>query len=297
MYTLRIEERGERRVSSMVPRTTTAAAGASSSTPSPTAAAAEAAAAAGAPATNNANDDPAASLYDEVFRAPVPDGGAVEFSAGNPRVEHINGLVHLYRRTAAPGDDGSAAADADAATATTTTSRTVCCLAIPSDMAVASFCSFIGAYLEHAKELRVLRREGLGNGNGGGNGGGNSAKSSPSAGGVCMVLIEFSEQAQADDFFADYNGRPFSALEPEILCRLVYVREVEVIEAGRRGQQQKEEEGGKKKKGAGGGGGDAKDNASSVRPPASFLPAPPGHTELPSCPVCLERLDEHVTGV
>lgn len=46
--------------------------------------------------------------------------------------------------------------------------------------------------------------------------------------------------------------------------RLVYVRAVEVV---------------------GGGSG------------AAPLEPPSGHTELPSCPVCLERLDEHISGV
>ncbi len=57
----------------------------------------------------------------------------------------------------------------------------------------------------------------------------------------------------------------FSSLEPEIVCRLLYVKDVELIPSA-----------------AGAG-------------PA--LPAPPGQTELPACPVCLERLDEHISGI
>ncbi len=48
------------------------------------------------------------------------------------------------------------------------------------------------------------------------------------------------------------------------LRRLVYVREVDIQSGQLEG--------------------------SGLRPPA-------GHTELPTCPVCLERLDEHVSGV
>lgn len=33
----------------------------------------------------------------EVFREPL-DKECVEFSVGNPRVEHITGIVHLYKR-------------------------------------------------------------------------------------------------------------------------------------------------------------------------------------------------------
>lgn len=46
------------------------------------------------------------------------------------------------------------------------------------------------------------------------------------------------------------------------MCKVVYVKDVEVIRGGQ----------------------------------MDPLP-PPGQTELPSCPVCLERLDEHVSGV
>lgn len=49
------------------------------------------------PAEDNDND------FMEVFREPL-DRECVEFSVGNPRVEHITGIVHLYKRnsTAAP---------------------------------------------------------------------------------------------------------------------------------------------------------------------------------------------------
>jgi hypothetical protein len=36
-------------------------------------------------------------------------------------------------------------------------STTVCCLAIPADMSVAHFCSFIGAYLSEVRAIQVRR--------------------------------------------------------------------------------------------------------------------------------------------
>lgn len=51
-----------------------------------------------------------------------------------------------------------------------------------------------------ATTLQVLRREG----------------SQPS---VCMVLLSFATQEQADTFYTDFNTLPFSSLEPDILCR------------------------------------------------------------------------------
>jgi BRCA1-associated protein len=37
--------------------------------------------------------------------------------------------------------------------------------------------------------------------------------------------------------------------------------------------------------------------ASPAAAAAALLAPPAGYTELPTCPVCLERLDEHVSGV
>jgi BRCA1-associated protein len=36
---------------------------------------------------------------------------------------------------------------------------------------------------------------------------------------LCMVLLTFATQDQADSFYHDFNGQPFSSLEPEIVCR------------------------------------------------------------------------------
>lgn len=76
-----------------------------------------------------------------------------------------------------------------------------------------------------------------------------------------MLLIKFKDQAAADEFYSYFNSRPFNSIESD-LCQLVYVAKVEII---------RESEGGS-------------------------LPMP-GLTELPHCPVCLERMEESVNGV
>ena len=69
----------------------------------------------------------------------------------------------------------------------------------------------------------------------------------------------------------------FSTLEPEITCRLVYVKDVQISGGGsaddalQQQQHQQQQPGG------------AKPNNSQ--------------RELPTCPVCLERLDEPTSGV
>jgi len=150
----------------------------------------------------------------------------------------------------------------------------------------------------------------------------------------------------------DYNGQPFSSLEPEILCRLVYVRSVECLsgsstgldlatepqqappagggagaggsgsasgsgggaagDGGGQQQQQQQQEGTSSSKAAAGepasaavaaAAGAAEAATAAAAPPLaaargiSALEPLMGHTELPTCPVCLERLDEHISGV
>lgn len=78
-----------------------------------------------------------------------------------------------------------------------------------------------------------------------------------------MVLIKFRNQKTADEFFGNYNGAQFNTIEPDV-CNLVYVGRVETLnESDRRLKQ----------------------------PPNSGL------TELPTCAVCLERMDESVEGI
>lgn len=75
-----------------------------------------------------------------------------------------------------------------------------------------------------------------------------------------MVLIKFRTQRLADEFFTTYNNVSYNSIEPDI-CQLIYVARVEVI---------KDSEG-------------------------PCLPVE-GLTELPNCPVCLDRMDESVDG-
>ncbi|CAL1297168.1 unnamed protein product [Larinioides sclopetarius] len=76
-----------------------------------------------------------------------------------------------------------------------------------------------------------------------------------------MVLIKFRNQLGADIFYKNFNGTRFNSIEPEV-CHLAFVAKVETI---------KESE-------------------------EVCLPLP-GLTELPTCPVCLERMDESVEGI
>lgn len=76
-----------------------------------------------------------------------------------------------------------------------------------------------------------------------------------------MVLLTFRSQQSSVGFYKSYNGIPFNSLEPTSCCNLVFVSHIESVTEG------------------------------EAQAP------PPLHTELPTCPVCLERMDESVDGI
>ncbi|XP_063628697.1 BRCA1-associated protein [Cydia splendana] len=73
-----------------------------------------------------------------------------------------------------------------------------------------------------------------------------------------MALLTFRSNEAAREFHSAFDGVPYSSLEPAAVCRAAWVARVA--------------------------------SARSGAPPAA-------HTELPTCPVCLERMDESVAGV
>ncbi|KAF8141682.1 hypothetical protein EV363DRAFT_1413029 [Boletus edulis] len=80
-----------------------------------------------------------------------------------------------------------------------------------------------------------------------------------------MALIRFRRPEEATEFVEAYNGKPFNSMDPET-CHVVRVLSVEVDD--------------------------------SVSAAISRLGSPQSSTyELPTCPVCLERMDAAVTGL
>ena len=186
------------------------------------------------------------------------DAADVPFSAGNPSVEHVTGVVHLYRHVGV----GAGAAGATTSGGTPTPSPLpddgaptdqLAVLALPDDVSVGDLCDFLGEHLPLVRTMRLVRRD---------------AAAARGAGGAArLALLRFAAPAAADAAYAAVNGRPFTVLEPDAVCRLVRVKRVTVERTG---------------------------GAVTDTPPP---PPPPGATELPPCPVCLERLDDDVSGV
>jgi len=75
-----------------------------------------------------------------------------------------------------------------------------------------------------------------------------------------MVIIKFTDIPAATEFYKTFNGCQYNSLEPEA-CHILFVADVELHTKN-----------------------------------APLFP-PSGQTEIPNCPVCLERLDSSVSGI
>ncbi|GLB41727.1 putative BRCA1-associated protein 2 [Lyophyllum shimeji] len=82
-----------------------------------------------------------------------------------------------------------------------------------------------------------------------------------------VVVIKFYNPTDAAEFVEAYNGKPFNSMEPEI-CNVVHVLSVVI---------------------------DAEDSISQAI--SRLGSAQPSMYELPTCPVCLERMDSAITGL
>lgn len=111
-------------------------------------------------------------------------------------------------------------------------------------MAISDLFAFFHHHMANVSAMRMVRR-------------GDVAKS------ICMAILDFQDIASSQQFLDDFNGKPYSMLEPDILCKVVVVSSVQI----------------------------------HTPEAETDIEVPPGHTELPTCPVCLERLDRHISGV
>eukprot|EP00210_Caulerpa_lentillifera_P001482 g1422.t1 len=159
------------------------------------------------------------------------DSLSIDFSVGNQRVEHITGVIHLYKKSTIP-DGGELVSDQ------------LCVLAVPQHLGVQEFCSLCGPHLKLIKEMRFLRRE-------------------QSRETVFMVYLRFIDNESAQCFFQEKNGQPFCSFEQDVVWTLLFVESLEFLDG----------------------------------PNATTGLLESGETELPTCPVCLERLDENISGI
>ncbi|XP_038059947.1 BRCA1-associated protein-like [Patiria miniata] len=153
----------------------------------------------------------------------------VPFFSGNPSVEITKGILHLFKENEmTPLDEG------------VTRSEMLCMLAVPAVMTCHDLLQLAAPLSQGIQLMRVIR------------------DTTPNQ---YMVLIKFKQQKDADEFYAEFNGKPYNSIESSV-CYLVYVSRVECMKASE----------------------------------GATLPVP-GLTELPTCHICLERMDESVDGI
>ncbi|EAU39339.1 predicted protein [Aspergillus terreus NIH2624] len=199
--------------------------------------------------------------------------------------DSVWGIVHLYRdvhetpylvkEDYPPELKGSAAAAArqsydDLGSASSTPPRevvhpdddctTLCILAVPSYMSPSDFLGFVGEGtrddVSHFRMIRTARANRY------------------------MVLMKFRSGKKAREWQKEWNGKVFNSMEPET-CHVVFVKTVEIQAVDPESQPP------------------ATTATTSGQPiPSATLstrplaPRTPALIELPTCPVCLERMDE-----
>ena len=204
---------------------------------------------------------------------------------GEPKTTEVGwGVVHLYRdseessvlendgvasgrKSLDKGRDGGAGFDTEDCT-------TVCILAVPSWMMPSDLLGFVGDQArEDVSHFRLIRT-------------GRANK--------YMALMKFRSPKRAKEWQKTYNGRLFSAAEPEN-CHVVFIKSVEFIspdsteelEKGKSFPQNNQHDPFTPH-----GNGMARTADSKSLTSKPLAPPPPNLLELPTCPVCLERMDE-----
>lgn len=142
-------------------------------------------------------------------------------------------------------------------------------LAVPTYYTASDILGFIGDYyIEQLTHVRILKSD------------------RPNR---FLILLKFKDAVKAAEFQYRYDGKPFNAMEPE-LCHVVFVRAVicQTEEPASKGTKEMQipfllED---------------PFTSSIVTPVApELVPLAVNSVELPTCPVCLERLDYDVSGL
>ncbi|ETV71105.1 hypothetical protein, variant [Aphanomyces astaci] len=200
----------------------------------------------------------------------------IEFEVGNPRVELLTGRLRLFRSLETTDDESKDEGD-DAAGALSWLPiprdailgldlTLLGFVSLPMHMGPLELIEFSKAFRSDIVVIRLLRDS-------------DPRHSSR------MALMQFSSANKAAQFYEAFNGSLFNSMEPE-RCRLVFVHNIEFI----------------------------RERADHAPPlvvnghaaAQGMLPvlsgdcrrdAPEGHVEIPTCPVCLDRLDTSASGI
>ncbi|RPA72378.1 zf-UBP-domain-containing protein [Ascobolus immersus RN42] len=196
------------------------------------------------------------------------------FGVGAPRAKFIPvennetdigfGIVHLYR-----DNEPSAVLEGMAKETKEEEEealKTVAILAVPSYMAPSDLLGFVGERtVEAVSHFRMIR----------------TAKANR-----YMVLMKFREKDEARWFVDNFNGSVFNSMEPEN-CHCVFVKSIRFTSSQPGPSETYLATSPTASTGI-------SSTALSTKPAP---PPTPALTELPTCPVCLERMDDTITGL
>ncbi|KAJ1569423.1 hypothetical protein HK096_003170 [Nowakowskiella sp. JEL0078] len=220
--------------------------------------------------TNFLSDSLDATKEDSKKQIASTSGKFTPYLFGNSTLN--SGVIHLFREQS----DLSLLQDSKIATSPTNkgSGLVLSVLAVPSYMTAQDFLTFIGPSRHHISHIRMIK------------------DALPHR---YMVLIKFRKTEQADEFYKQFNGRRFNSLEPEI-CRVVYINSIEfrtriVSDSEKDGIGVSDIH-------------NVTDSFFSQNSVSDFITSPTNDQtqssnliELPTCPVCLERMDPYVSGL
>ncbi|KAL4943052.1 hypothetical protein BDV06DRAFT_148853 [Aspergillus oleicola] len=153
---------------------------------------------------------------------------------------------------------------------------TLCVLAVPSYMSASDLLGFVGeATMDDVSHFRMIR----------------TARANR-----YMVLMKFRSGKKAREWQKEWNGKVFNSMEPET-CHVVFVKSVEIqgVDPAAESESHSTTPAQRPSLAA-----TSQPSSSNIAPATlstkPLAPPTPSLIELPTCPVCLERMDE-ITGL
>ncbi|KAL4803677.1 hypothetical protein BDV18DRAFT_37388 [Aspergillus unguis] len=150
---------------------------------------------------------------------------------------------------------------------------TLCVLAVPSYMSASDLLGFVGeATMDDVSHFRMIR----------------TARANR-----YMVLMKFRSGKKAREWQREWNGKVFNSMEPET-CHVVFVKTVEVqgVDPDARDEQAVPHTAPAQRPSLSSTSQPGSSIATATLSTKPLAPPTPSLIELPTCPVCLERMDE-----
>ncbi|KAK4232472.1 ubiquitin-related domain-containing protein [Podospora fimiseda] len=202
-----------------------------------------------------------------------PNLGGIGTATKGKLIEHGKntelgwGVVHLYKEGDEVGgaDSGTWGNEGEVEGEGSGDGTIVCVPAVPSYLSPIDFLGFIGEkWRENISHYRMVMTSRLNR---------------------YMVLMKFRDRRKAEAWRKEFNGKPFDTfdiVETEI-CHVVFIKSITFETPDKTDRKRKGSEGANLMSTA---------SPSAINSLKPFPPPTPNLVELPTCPVCLERMDD-----